>query len=163
MTTPDEKHTTLPCAACRKPLERMDGRHDIPYAANIFVSFGHEGATAYDAPGGEHLELFICTECLDAMKTNAVIDRVLHATAASAVASNRWGSPEDPQDDNPWNKQRLRNEWAMTDFFDDAPAGMTEDWAQLIFDACHVASQEGKVFDPASIPAPAAAAVKAGR
>jgi hypothetical protein len=63
--------TTLPCAVCRKALERMDAAYDIPYAANIFVSYGHEGATAYDSPGGEHLELLICTDCLT-MKATAI-------------------------------------------------------------------------------------------
>lgn len=148
--------STLPCAVCRKALERMDAGYDIPYAANIFVSYGHEGATAYDAPGGEHLELLICTDCLEAMKANALIDRVLHATAATPMASNHWGSPEDPVEGNLWNKQRLSNEFAMSDFFDEAPAGMNDAWARAIFDACQAASRDGKAFDPASVPAPAA-------
>jgi hypothetical protein len=152
MTSPDEKHTTLPCAVCRKPLERMDGHHDIPYAANIFISFGHEGATAYDAPGGEHLEMFICTECLEVMKTNAVIDRVLHATAAAPVVSNLWGSPEDPCEDNPWNKQRLRNEWALMDCYENM-LGMNEEWAGRLYAECQEASRDGRAFNPASVPA----------
>lgn len=146
--------TALPCAVCRKALKRMDPGYDIPYAANIFVSYGHEGATAYDAPGGEHLELLICTECMEAMKVSALIDRVLHATATTPVASNPWGSPEDPREDNPWNRQRLRNEFAMSDFFDAAPEGMDDAWARAIFDACQAASLAGKPFDPASVPAP---------
>lgn len=146
--------TTLPCAVCRKALERMDPDHDIPYAANIFVSYGHEGATAYDAPGGEHLELLICTGCMEAMKADALIARVLHATATTPLASNAWGSPADPREDNPWNRQRLRNEFAMNDFLDQAPEAMDETWAKAIFDACQAASRDGKPFDPASVPAP---------
>lgn len=41
----------------------MDGQPEVPYGANIFISHGHYGATAYDAPGGEYLELLICTPC----------------------------------------------------------------------------------------------------
>ncbi|HEX9229442.1 MAG TPA: hypothetical protein VF885_22820 [Arthrobacter sp.] len=153
LTAPET--TTLPCAVCRKALERMDASYDIPYAANIFVSYGHEGATAYDSPGGEHLELLICTDCLDTMKAAAAIDRVLHATAATPAASNPWGSAADPRTDNPWNKQRLRNEFAMMDFLDEAPEGMDEAWGKAIFDACREASRTGRPFDPASVPAPA--------
>lgn len=148
--------TTLPCAVCRKTLERMDGQVNAPYAANIFTSDGHYGATAYDAPGGEHLELFICTDCLDIMKANAAIHRVLHPTEATPAARNLWDSPEDPREDNPWNKQRLRNEFAMSDYFDEAPQGMDDTWARAIFDACQAASRKGEAFDPASVPAPAA-------
>ncbi|HEX9228924.1 MAG TPA: hypothetical protein VF885_20165 [Arthrobacter sp.] len=146
--------TTLPCAVCRKALEAMDGDVDAPDAANIFNSYGHYGATAYDAPGGEHLELLICTDCLTAMKANSAVHRVLHATAATEEARNLWDSEADPREDNPWNKQRLRNEFAMSDFFDEAPEGMDDAWARVIFDACQAASRDGKPFDPASVPAP---------
>jgi hypothetical protein len=148
--------TTLPCAVCLEPQERMDGQPEVPYGANIFVSYGHYGATAYDAPGGEYLQLLICTPCLTTMKANSAIHRVLLGTGATPGQWNLWGSEADPREDNPWNKQRLRNEFAMDDFFDAAPDGMTQEWAKLIFDACQAASHEGKVFDPASVPAPVA-------
>ncbi|QOD05938.1 hypothetical protein [Pseudarthrobacter sp. BIM B-2242] len=149
--------TTLPCAVCRKPLERSDGDPNVPYGANIFITHGHYGSTAFDAVfGGEHLELLICTECMTTMRENAAIHRVLKATEATPEQTFIWGSPEDPNEDNPWNKQRLRNDFAMEDFFAQTP-GMTEDWAKLIYDACQVVSRDGKVFDPASIPAPAVA------
>lgn len=145
--------TTLPCAVCRKTLDRMDANYDIPYAANIFVSHGHYGATAYDSPGGEHLELLICTDCLDAMKANAVVDRVLHATEATPVASNAWGSSDDPKEDNPWNRQRLRNEFAMNDFLDAHRDVMHGAWASRIFESCMEASRRGMIFDPAAVSA----------
>lgn len=151
MSTPET--TSLPCAVCMQPQERMDGQAEVPYGANIFITHGHYGATAFDTPGGEYLELLICTPCMMTMRDNAAIHRVLLGTETTPGQFNVWGSPEDPQEDNPWNKQRLRNEWAMTDFFDGAPAGMNQDWAAAIFDACQVASREGKAFDPASIPA----------
>lgn len=151
MTTPET--TTLPCAVCRKPLERVDGDPDIPYDANIFTTRGHYGSTCFDPVfGGEHLDLFICTGCMTTMRENAAIHRVLKATEATPEQTFIWGSPEDPQDDNPWNKQRLRNDFAMEDYFESTP-GMTQDWAKLIYDACQVASRDGKIFDPASIPA----------
>ena len=155
MSTPAlTQTTTLPCAVCRKALEAMDGDVDAPYAANIFTAAGNYGATAYDAPGGEHLELFICTDCLGIMRANAAVHRVLHATEAAPEARNLWESAEDPAEDNPWNKQRLRNEFAMSDFFDDAPVGMDDAWAKAIFDSCQEASRAGRAFDPATIPAP---------
>lgn len=146
--------TTLPCAVCLNPLEAMDNDLDVPYAANIFESHGHYGATAFDAPGGEHLELFICTDCLNIMKANSAVHRVLHATADTLETRNVWESDADPAEDNPKNKQRLRNGFAMEDYLD-ATEGMTPEWAGLIFAACDEASQAGKAFDPATIPAPA--------
>lgn len=151
--TPMTETTTLPCAVCRKPLERMDGDPDAPYAANIFVSYGHYGATAFDAPGGEYLELFICTPCLEIMKANSAIHRVLYPTDAVPEQRNLWGSTADPREDNPWNRQRLRNEFAMDDFLN-ATAGMTQEWARAVFTACQEASRAGRAFDPATVPAP---------
>lgn len=148
------ENTTLPCAVCRKALEAMDGDADAPYAANIFESHGHYGSTAYDPPGGEHLELLICTDCLTAMKANSTIHRVLAATATTEEVRNLWDSAADPRTDNPWNEQRLHNEFAMSDFFDEAPEGMDDAWAKTIFAACQEASRDGKVFDPATVPAP---------
>ena len=145
--------TTLPCAVCSKALERMDGDPDNPYGANIFTAGGNYGATAYDAPGGEHLELLICTDCLHTMKASSSIYRVLHATAATPEARNFWDSAADPAEDNPKNKQRLRNDFAMEDYLETAE-GMTQEWASLVFEACYAASHAGEVFDPASVPAP---------
>jgi hypothetical protein len=162
LSTPAET-TTLPCAVCRKPLERVDGEPDIPYDANIFVTRGHYGSTSFDPVfGGEHLELFICTDCMTTMRENAAIHRVLKATEATPEQTFIWGSQEDPKDDNPWNKLRLRNDFAMEDYFESTP-NMTQAWAKLIFEACQVASRDGKVFDPASIPAPAAVTVPEGQ
>lgn len=147
-------HTTLPCAVCCQPLERVGGEPNVPYDANIFATHGHYGSTSFDPVfGGEHLALHICTGCLTTMRENATIHRVLTATEATPEQTVIWGSPEDPQDDNPWNKQRLRNDFAMEDFFEKAP-GMTQEWAKLIFDACQAASRAGKIFDPAAVPAP---------
>lgn len=147
--------TTLPCAVCRKALERMDPGHDTPYGANIFVSYGHYGATAFDSVfGGEHLELHICTDCLTTMTANSAINRVLEPTKATAEQRNIWHSDDDPREDNPWNRQRLRNEFAMTGFFDQAPEGMDDAWAKAIFEACQAASREGMPFDPAAVPNP---------
>lgn len=149
-----ELTTTLPCAVCRKPLEAMDGDINTPYGANIFTSAGHYGATAFDSVfGGEHLELHICTECLAAMTANAAIHRVLAGTEATPAQRTIWRSTEDPAGDTPWNEQRLHNEAAMERFAEATPA-MTEDWFKLIFEACQEASRDGKVFDPATIPAP---------
>lgn len=146
--------TTLPCAVCRKSLERMDGHPDVPYAANIFVSHGHYGSTAFDTFGGEHLELFICTDCLKTMRDNSAIHRVFQATEEIPEQTFVWGSAEDPATDNNWNRQRLRNEFAMEDYLE-ATEGMTQEWAGLIFAACNEASRAGKAFDAATIPAPA--------
>lgn len=150
---PDTLHTTLPCAVCLKPQERCEGQTEVPYGANIFTTHGHYGATAFDTPGGEYLELLICTPCMTTMRENSAIHRVLLGTEATPGQFNLWGSPDDPQDDNPWNQQRLRNDFAMEHYFESTP-GMAQDWAKLIFDACQVASREGKVFDPAAVPAP---------
>lgn len=130
----------------------MDGNPDVPYGANIFASHGHYGATAYDTPGGEHLELLICTGCLDTIKATSAIHRVLHATAATEESRNLWDSDDDPAEDNPKNKQRLRNEFAMETFLE-TTQGMTQERAGRIFKACHEASREGKVFEPLNIPA----------
>lgn len=151
--------TTLPCASCRGPLERMDGDPDAPYGANIFVAHGQYGATAYDAPGGEHLELFICTPCLEIMRSNAAIHRVLHPTETTPEQRNLWGSPADPEGDNPQNILRLRNEDVMEAFAETAP-GMNSEWFSRVFAACTDASRDGRVFDPATVPAPAV--LKAG-
>ncbi|HEX9089720.1 MAG TPA: hypothetical protein VF867_19670 [Arthrobacter sp.] len=152
--TPTKTATTLPCAVCRKPLEAMDGEVDTPYAANTFTSTGHYGATAFDSVfGGEHLELHICTPCLATMTANAAIHRILHATETTPEQRNLWRSAEDPSGDTPWNEQRLRNEFAM-ERFEEATPTMTPEWFHLIFNACQEASRAGKVFDPASVPAP---------
>lgn len=129
----------------------MDGQPEVPYGANIFISHGHYGATAFDSPGGEYLELLICTPCLNIMKANSAIQRVLLGTETTPGQWNLWESKEDPVGDNPWNKQRLRNEFAMEDFFE-AAHGMNEAWAHRIFDACTEASRLGRAFDPTSIP-----------
>lgn len=147
---------TLPCAVCRKPLEAMDGDPAVPYAANIFTTSGHYGSTAFDPVfGGERLELLICTDCIMTMRANAAIHRIFDATEATPEEQVFvWGSAEDTAGDNPWNEQRLRNEFAMSDFFDEAPEGMDDAWARVIFDACQTASRDGKPFDPSTIPAP---------
>ncbi|ACL42321.1 hypothetical protein Achl_4370 (plasmid) [Pseudarthrobacter chlorophenolicus A6] len=152
-STPAVLNTTLPCAACLRPLERVDGDPDVPYDANIFTTHGHYGSTTFDPVfGGERLELHICTPCMMTMRENAAIHRILQATEATAEQTFIWGSTEDPKDDNPWNKQRLRNEFVMEDFFEKT-TGMTQARAKLIFDACQAASRDGKVFDPATISA----------
>lgn len=146
--------TTLPCAVCSKPLERVDGDPDVPYDANIFTTHGHYGSTLFDPVfGGEHLELHICTACMMTMRENAAIHRVLKATEDTPEQTFIWGSPEDPRDDNPWNKQRLQNDVSMEEFLEKTP-GMTQAWASLIFDACQVASETGRAFDPAAVPSP---------
>lgn len=145
--------TTLPCAVCLKPLERVDGHPDVPYAANIFISHGHYGSTAFDTFGGEYLELLICTPCLTIMQTNSAVHRIFEATEEIPEQTFIWGSAEDPATDNNWNRQRLRNEFAMEDYLE-AAEGMTEEWATLIFAACNEASRAGKAFNPTSIPAP---------
>ncbi|MBG0738724.1 hypothetical protein IV500_04735 [Paeniglutamicibacter antarcticus] len=152
--TESPTETALPCAVCLIPQERVDGAPDIPYGANIFTTTGHYGSTAFDSVfGGEHLELLICTSCIGIMRANSAIYRVLEATEATLEQRNLWRSTEDPCGDNPWNKQRLRNEFAMEDYFE-AVTAMTQEWAELIYDACNEASRAGKAFDPASIPAP---------
>lgn len=92
------------------------------------------------------------------MQRGQAVHRVLHATENVPEQRVLWQSGEDPRGDNPWNKQRLRNEFAMADFFDAAPEGMNESWAKTIFDGCMVASRDGKLFDPTTIPAPPAKA-----
>lgn len=144
--------TTLPCAVCLKPQERMDGQADVPYGANIFTSGGHYGATAYDSYGGEHLELLICAPCLTTMQANAAIHRVFQATGEIPEQTFVWGSAEDPAADNNWNRQRLRNEFAMEDYLE-AAEGMNQEWASRVFAACSDASRAGKSFDPATVPA----------
>lgn len=132
----------------------MDGDPEVPYGANIFISYGHYGSTAFDSVfGGEHLELLICTPCMTTMRANAAIHRVLKATEATPEQTFLWGSPEDPNEDNPWNKQRLRNDFVMEDCFEATPS-MSQEWAKLIYDACQEASRAGKAFNPASISAP---------
>lgn len=145
--------TALPCAVCRKTLEAMDGDVGVPYGANVFYAYGHEGATAFDTPGGEHLKLFICTECLRIMQANSAIHRVFEAIEEIPEQAFIWGSAEDPATDNNWNRRRLRNEFAMEDYLE-AAEGMTREWAGLIFAACTEASRAGRIFDPASVPAP---------
>lgn len=145
------KTTTLPCAVCLTPQERMDGHADVPYGANIFTSTGHYGSTAYDTFGGEHLELLICTPCMKKMQASSAIHRIFQATEEIPEQTFVWGSAEDPADDNNWNRLRLRNEFAMEDYLE-ATAGMTQEWAGRIFHACNEASRAGKAFDPATIP-----------
>lgn len=152
MSSTEPTQTTLPCAVCRKPLEAMDGHPDVPYAANIFITHGHYGSTAYDTFGGEHLELLICTSCMTIMQKNSAIHRVFQATEEIPEQTFVWGSDEDPAADNNWNRQRLRNEFAMEDYLE-STEGMNQEWAKLIFDACTTASRDGKAFDPASVPA----------
>lgn len=156
MSTPaltETEATTLPCAVCRKALEAMDGNPGVPYGANIFYAYGHEGATAFDTPGGEHLKLLICTDCLETMQANSAIHRIFEAIEEIPAQAFIWGSAEDPATDNNWNRRRLRNEFAMEDYIE-AADGMTQEWAGLIFAACTEASRAGKIFDPASVPAP---------
>lgn len=144
--------TSLPCAVCGTELERVDGQPDIPYGANIFNTTGHYGATAYDSPCGEHLELLICTPCLDGMRERQAIHRVLHATHDTPRQRHVWRSETDTDRDNPLNRQRLRNELAMCQFFDDTDE-MTNEWSMRIFDACNEASSKGQPFDPAAVSA----------
>jgi hypothetical protein len=146
--------TTLPCAVCLKPLERIDGDAGVPYAANIFTTHGHYGATAFDSVcGGEHLELLICTDCMTTMRSNAAIHRVLKATEAVPEQTFIWGSAEDPDEDNAWNKLRLSNDFAMEAHWETAD-DMTQERAKHIYDAGQEASRAGMAFNPAATPAP---------
>jgi hypothetical protein len=142
----------LPCAICGHDIEAMDENPAVPYAANIFTSSGHYGATAYDSFGGEHLEIFICTPCIMIIQEKNAINRVLHATNSTPTQRNRWLSEDDPDSDNPKNELRLRNESKMNAFME-ADAGMTAEWATKIFEACETASHKGEEFDPASVAA----------
>lgn len=141
----------LPCAICRVRPQR-DKTTGLPHGANIFTSGGHEGATAYDAGlGGEHLELIICTGCLMDIQAGEAIHRVLHPAGEIPGQTVPWLSDEDPGGDNPWNKQRLRNEWALLGYFEGNP-GIGESQAKLVYDACQEASRTGAAFDPATVP-----------
>lgn len=144
----------LPCAVCSKTLERVDEKFpNQPYEANIFVSYGHYGATAYDSPGGERLEMFICTECMEGIKKRNAIHRVLEGTKATPSQRFVWGSDEDSVGDNPKNELRLNNEFAM-DRYCESTFGMTEEWAHKIYEACMIASKNGEEFNPSDIPSP---------
>lgn len=141
-------NVSLPCAVCSKPIEAVDKDHpEQPYGANIFISYGHYGATAYDSPGGENLEIFICTDCMKGMVERNSINRVLHATAHSPEQKNLWMSENDPEDDNAKNKLRLKNEYALEEFLEYTPE-MSMAWANALYEDCHKASQSGVIFNP---------------
>ncbi len=59
---------TLPCIVCDKKLAHAtvaDTTVNLPWGANIFKSYGHYGATAFDNLRDEYLEVNICTACLE--------------------------------------------------------------------------------------------------
>ena len=59
----------LPCLVCRKPLQPVKtppetGVVNQPWDANVFHSYGHYGATVFDASDGSFLEVNVCSACL---------------------------------------------------------------------------------------------------
>lgn len=81
----------LPCAVCKTELESsIHNKPDMPSNANIFTSTGHYGATAYDSMGPEHIELYICTDCLDEMRDNKVINVVRTVNPSPIISKKTW-------------------------------------------------------------------------
>lgn len=138
----------LPCAVCGDGLEPVEADlPDQPHGANIFATTGHYGATAFDSPGGDHLELLICTPCLHAMARRQVIHRVLAAAGDTAEQRLVWGSPEDEAvGATPWDTLNLANQRRLEACA--ATPGMTPQTLERLWDACREATQDGKVFDP---------------
>lgn len=88
----------LPCIVCGKELEDAAPSHPTtnqPWEANIFFSYGHYGATAFDEVNGQFLEINVCTECLI---ENSRRGRILKGTpsppAPSSPIYSKWEIPE---------------------------------------------------------------------
>lgn len=154
--------TTLPCSVCRKPLERMDGEADWPYAGTVFTTEGHYGSTMFDAVfGGENLRLIICDDCLDGMKSSSAIHRVVHATEEVPGRQVIWGSAEDTGD-NPKNDLRLANERRLEEFLEQNGKHLEESQVRALLNSCNWHSGKGLNYNPAAgrpQPAPAGEAV----
>lgn len=138
----------LPCAVCGTGFEPVESDlPDQPYGANIFTTTGHYGATAFDSPGGDRLELLICTPCMKAMAERQAIHRVLDATEQIPEQTLIWGSTEEQAiGDTPMNQLRLANLYRL-EAAEQMPGMTVEKWHQL-FKASAAASAAGRVFTP---------------
>ncbi|MCC3292878.1 hypothetical protein [Arthrobacter sp. zg-Y1110] len=138
----------LPCAVCGTTLEPVESDlPDQPYGANIFTTSGHYGATAFDSPGGDRLELLICTACMKSMAERQAIHRVLDATEQTPEQTLVWGSDaEQAISDTPMNALRLANMYRL-EAVEEMP-GMTVEKYHEAFRACAAASAAGRVFSP---------------
>ena len=136
----------LPCAVCGITLEPVESDLlDQPYGANIFTTTGHYGATAFDSPGGDRLELLICTPCMKAMAERQAIHRILDATEGIPQQTLIWGSEEEQAViDTPMNALRLANTYRL-EAAEQMP-GMTVENYHALFRACAAASAAGRVF-----------------
>lgn len=136
----------LPCAVCGTALGPVESDlPDQPYGANIFISTGHYGATAFDSPGGDRLELLICTPCMKAMAERQAIHRILDATEQIPEQTLIWGSAEEQAvSDTPMNALRLANMYRL-EAAEEIP-GMTVEKYNDLFQACAAASTAGREF-----------------
>lgn len=137
----------LPCAVCGQHPEPVEADlPDQPHGVNIFTTEGHYGATAYDAPGGEHLELLICTPCMKAMAERSAIHRVLAAAGDTAEQRFAWGSPEEQALPGltPWDKVNLANQDRLEECA--AIPGMTPGALKRLWEECLDATRDGKRF-----------------
>lgn len=138
----------LPCAVCGAVLGPVESDlPDQPYGANIFTTTGHYGATAFDSPGGDRLELLICTPCMEAMAERQAIHRVLDGTEQTPEQTLVWGSAEEQDiSDTPMNALRLANLYRL-EAVEQWP-GMTVEKYHELFSACAEASRRGRIYTP---------------
>lgn len=138
----------LPCAVCGTTFEPAEADlPDQPYGANIFTTTGHYGATAFDSPGGDRLELLICTPCMKSMAERQAIHRVLDGTEEDPEQTLIWGSAEEQAVyDTPMNQLRLANMHRL-EAAEERPGMTVEEWHQL-FNASAEASRQGRIFQP---------------
>jgi hypothetical protein len=60
----------VPCVICHKRLdEAIPDSTNQPYKATTFMTHGHYGSTFFDPMDGSYLEINVCDECLERVKS----------------------------------------------------------------------------------------------
>lgn len=89
----------LPCIVCGKELEPatpkpLDTDTNQPWGANVFISRGHYGATAFDTGHDDFLEVNICTYCLEDAAGKGHVFYVVPSHAPRPPATYKLWNPE---------------------------------------------------------------------
>lgn len=84
---------SLPCIACRKPLEDVfegPSAGNQPYAGLEFLGYGHYGCTIFDMGPGQ-LIVNICDDCLTVASVDGLVRRRITSNTPTDAP---WLSPK---------------------------------------------------------------------